>query len=249
MTPPAPFDSQEYWIARHQQFAGSHQATGLFGSSERANRVLYDLRRRALLASLMGIDLTDARLLDAGCGLGDFSRFYSDRGARVYGCDVSPLAVEYCRQHVAGTFECGRIIDVPALFPGVCFDIVHCFDVLYHLTDDGEWQESLGVMNAVSVPTATWYITEIVRPRYGAYHIRPRGRLGYAREIARHGRAIVAERRLHWLLSVRPSLHTRFPGLSERLEPLCQFGPTARMARVALWTIRRCLKSAVGDAP
>jgi SAM-dependent methyltransferase len=249
VTPQAPFDSQDYWINRHQKFVGSHQATGLLGSSERANRVLYDLRRRALEASLNGSDLTGARVLDAGCGRGDFSRFYSERGAQVYGCDVSSLAVEYCRQHRAGNFECGRITDVPRLFPGVQFDVIHSFDVLYHLVDDREWQDSLAVMDDVSVPTAPWYLTEIVWPRSEAPHMRLRRRSGYARQLARHGRAIVAERRLHWLLSVRPELHARFPGLSVRLEPLCQVPLAAWMARVGLWTIRRVPQGGGEAAP
>ena len=236
---PAPFDSREYWIARHEQFAGSHQATGLLGSSRRANRILYELRQQALLTSLNAVSLTGARVLDAGCGLGDFSRFYSDRGARVYGCDVSPLAVEHCRKHGRGAFECGRIVDLPRLFPGVQFDIVHCFDVLYHLPDDREWEESLRTLDAVSAPPAVWFITEIVRPRPGATHIRARLRAAYARELARYQRRIVQERRLHWLLSVQPVLHSRFPGLSVRLEPLCKIQPFAAMARVALWRIGR----------
>jgi SAM-dependent methyltransferase len=239
MTPPASFDSQEYWIARHEQFAGSHEATGLLGSSRRANAILYDLRQRALLESLNTADLAGARVLDAGCGLGDFSRLYSERGAQVYGCDVSPRAVKHCRSHGPGTFEPGRIVDVPRLFPTVRFDIVHCFDVLYHLVDDREWEESLRTLDAVSAPTAVWYITEIVRPRPGADHIRARQRPAYTGELARYRRMIVSERRLHWLLGVRPLLHSRFPELSARLEPLCRIWPAAALARVALWRVVR----------
>jgi len=238
MTPPeSSFDSQKYWMARHEQYAGSHQATGLLGSSEQANAVLYELRRRALLACLRGMDLTGARVLDAGCGLGDFSRLYHQLGAEVYGCDVSPRAVEQCREHVSGVFECGGIIDVPGLFPNVRFDLVHCFDVLYHLMDDAEWQSSLQALQAVSAPAATWRITEIVRPVPGANHIRPRQRSMYDPQLARLGRGITEERRLHWLLSIRPSLHSRLPALSMGLEPLCRIWPLASVARVALWSI------------
>lgn len=232
-----PFDSREYWIARHQEFAGSHQATGLFGSSERANAVLYGLRRQALLAALNGRALAGARVLDAGCGRGDFAELYASLGAQVYGCDVSPVAIEACRGRVSGTFECGRIVDTPRLFPGVQFDLVHCFDVLYHLVDDAEWQASLEALDALSAPGAVWQITEIARARGSARHIRVRGASGYDVALARAGRQIAEERRLHWLLSVLPGLHARLPSLSPWLEPLCRWPPTRRFALVALWTI------------
>lgn len=238
-TPPqAPFDSQGYWMTRHERFAGSHQATGLIGSTERANAVLYALRRRALLASLRTPHLAGAKVLDAGCGLGDFSRFYHERGAEVYGCDLSPVAVEQCRRMGAGTFECGAITDTPRLFPGVRFDIIHCFDVLYHLVDDGEWQASLQALDAVSAPRAEWYLTEIGCARGSSLHISVWGAAGYNEALARYRRKIAAERRLHWLLSVEPRVHARFPHLSLWLEPLCHWRPTRHFACGVLWTIR-----------
>ncbi|MCC6483669.1 MAG: class I SAM-dependent methyltransferase [Armatimonadetes bacterium] len=233
------FDSGEYWIKRHEEFDRSHQATGLLGSSERSNTVLYDLRRQALMEAIGSVDLSGRRVLDAGCGLGDFSRFYKERGALVSGCDISDLAAEKCQQAGLGTFRAGRLKDIPTLFPGQTFDIVHCFDVLYHIVDDEEWRETLDAFEQVSGPETVWYIIELARAKGSSVHVKVRGTRTYGQELAKRGRFIARDRRIHWLLSVFPRLHALNPRLSYAFERLTKWSPTAKAPRGALWTIKR----------
>jgi SAM-dependent methyltransferase len=71
-------------------------------------------------------------LLDLGCGAGAFARAAADRGARVTGIDVDPLAVGRAAADVPeGTFTVGDAHDPP---PGP-FDVVTAVQVLMHVAD------------------------------------------------------------------------------------------------------------------
>ncbi len=176
-------------------------------------------------------------MLDAGCGLGDFSRFYHERGAQVSGCDISALAAGKCQDAGLGVFKAGRLEDIPALFPGETFDIIHCFDVLYHVVDDGEWERTLSAFQQVSHPQTVWYFIELARAKGSSTHVRVRGTEAYGRELAKYGRRITRDRRIHWLLSMFPRLHALNPRLSYPFERLSNWGPTSKAPRAGLWTI------------
>jgi SAM-dependent methyltransferase len=226
-----------YWVQRHQQFAGSPESTGLMGSTPRQNRTLYDLRLRALSDQTEHMALAGRTVLDAGCGLGDFARFYHSKGARVYGCDVSSIAVARCNAAQIGVFKCGRIADVPSLFPGVRFDVVHCFDVLYHITDDAAWRDALGTFAEVSAPRATWYFTEFYRQGRSASHVRRRGQRAYREALAQYGRRVTSVRPIHWLPGAAPRVFARLPGLAPPLERLCSVWPLNTLSLAVLMTV------------
>lgn len=68
------------------------------------------------------------RVLDVGCGIGDFVRFRSG----TIGVDVNPYAVEWCRRH---KLDC-RLMEIGRLpFSDGCFEGVVLDNVLEHLDD------------------------------------------------------------------------------------------------------------------
>ena len=73
------------------------------------------------------------RLLDMGCGLGFFlKRVASSANWKVYGCEVSPAAVRYCRDvQRLPDVACDRLVDFPGA--SASFDIITMWDVLDHL--------------------------------------------------------------------------------------------------------------------
>lgn len=230
-------DGHDYWRERHRTLAGCHWSTGYWGSSASANAALYELRAAALARACKGRDLRGARVLDAGCGLGQFAEWYAKRGADVCGCDVSAEAVDHCRGTLPGAYECCALAEIPEAFPGRVFDYIHCFDVLYHVTDDTEWRETLQSFQRVSLPGTTWFVTEMVRPVATAPHVRVRGRQAYDVVLQSLGRRVVAEQRIHWLLNFSTPLHMRCPALASFAEPLCRVPFAARVSNNALWTI------------
>jgi SAM-dependent methyltransferase len=70
------------------------------------------------------------RLLDVGCGDGDFLLGMQDRGWEVHGLDISPVAVTLARQKGLDIFQ-GELLE--ASYPEGGFDRVTMWDVLEHL--------------------------------------------------------------------------------------------------------------------
>ena len=67
-----------------------------------------------------------ARLLDFGCGLGDFARQAKLKGYEVEGFEISPAAREFCSKHGLKTYS-----DM-AQIPDEYYDIVTAIEVLEH---------------------------------------------------------------------------------------------------------------------
>lgn len=93
-------------------------------------------RTREVLLSCMPGDLSGARVLDAGCGVGQLSAELAKRGARVVGLDISPNLLEVARDRTPEAlkgsieFAAGDMLD-PSWGS---FDYVVAMDSLIHYT-------------------------------------------------------------------------------------------------------------------
>ena len=76
-----------------------------------------------------------ARLLEIGCGGGQSTRLFADRGIDVLGTDVSPRFIARCKERYADLAF--RVVDVtrPTGLPAASFDAITSFAVFEHLTD------------------------------------------------------------------------------------------------------------------
>lgn len=81
-------------------------------------------------------DLTDARVLDAGCGIGSYVGEFLERGASVVGVDASEAAISTARSRFGDRAEFG-VADLtdPLDFADDSFDLVFCNLVLDHVRD------------------------------------------------------------------------------------------------------------------
>src|SRR5260370_9105947 len=98
------------------------------------NRHPWTHSMRRLTIELLRRDASTGRILDAGCGTG---LFLSDclkalRGATAVGIDLFPAALRYARTRCQADWLAGSAADLP--FRPESFDMVHCADVLQHLT-------------------------------------------------------------------------------------------------------------------
>ncbi len=73
-------------------------------------------------------------VLDAGCGVGQWSITLSERSDRVFGIDVSASRVKTARALAQGIPQlCFQVASVETLpFPDEFFDAVYCYSVLYY---------------------------------------------------------------------------------------------------------------------
>ena len=234
--------AHEYWIKRHQTEAGNWQAVGFQGAPRPVNDAFYACRFRALKQTLIDrhIQLKGLRVLDVGCGLGDFSRFYAVSGAEVSGVDVSPEAVEYCNASGSGTFVQASAADLATRFC-VTFDIIHCFDVLYHLTDEEEWLKTLKAFAELSHAKTIWFLTEfhVGRRISDARHIVKRSVQEYRAALGIYNRVVIQETPLYWFYNAWPALGSRFPALITRVEWLGRWAAPFMNERVVLWVVDR----------
>jgi len=118
-------ESQQVWNRSHREKT----------SSERPDEEIVAFAER-LLQQLP----TGASLLDAGCGRGRNAVYLSQIGFTVYGCDLSPVAIEIARMQVqkapaSVNFQVADLTRLP--YPDNLFAAVVCVHVLpYHLAVD-----------------------------------------------------------------------------------------------------------------
>lgn len=97
-------------------------------------------RRLEHLASL-GLDLVNKRVFEPGAGIGDHTQFYLDRGCSVHASEPREENLSVMRERFAGdgrvTLEAIDLEHPPAGSPSG-YDIVHCYGLLYHLSDPTE---------------------------------------------------------------------------------------------------------------
>jgi|TARA_Y100000294_G_scaffold176022_1_gene197423 2-polyprenyl-3-methyl-5-hydroxy-6-metoxy-1,4-benzoquinol methylase len=79
-----------------------------------------------------------AKLLDAGCGIGVFTRYYSKKGYEVSAIDITPKAVEIAQSSLEalglkGDVRQGSVEKIP--FEDNQFDYVCCNGVIHHTGD------------------------------------------------------------------------------------------------------------------
>jgi len=149
-------------------------------------------RSLAYMLARLG-ELEGRRVVDLGCGPGDFSIFVARHGAQVEAVDVSPAALEITRQRAAANGVAAlvqtRLMPAERLdFPDGAFDWVLGFGVLHHtdlavlgpeirrvLKPDGKalFREPLGANPALEFARRRL-------PYQGKYHSRHERPLNYA---------------------------------------------------------------------
>jgi 2-polyprenyl-3-methyl-5-hydroxy-6-metoxy-1,4-benzoquinol methylase len=110
-----------------------YQASYFSHNKYKDTKTLYRENRRRL--ALVGKYLTSdkAKLLEAGCGTGDFL-FHSKSQFEVYGFDLSVFAIEKARENnpeLSHRLLSGRIEDLE--YPNAHFDAICLWDVIEHI--------------------------------------------------------------------------------------------------------------------
>jgi SAM-dependent methyltransferase len=141
-------DDKKYWIDRHKKQNESTSAVGSISYSEKANYYIYKILSERYGIALNMLDFPENKTaLDAGCGIGIFSEFLNEYGFKVTAADISREALDRIKNDQIEKI-CSPIAEIDTQLKR--FDLVHSFDVLYHILDDGEWERSLNNMCRLS---------------------------------------------------------------------------------------------------
>jgi 2-polyprenyl-3-methyl-5-hydroxy-6-metoxy-1,4-benzoquinol methylase len=139
-------DTADYWENRLSQYYGLH-GTGFLGLGTNYNNWMYKIRRQVLTREVktLGINLSEASVLDVGCGTGFYVDLWKQLGCRkLAGIDITNTAIEKMRiRYPEYQFFKGNIGDnldnSPELLAGK-YQLVSAFDVLFHIVDDEQYK-------------------------------------------------------------------------------------------------------------
>lgn len=131
-----------YWKDRHKQEYGFLSSVGQRTYSNRANFYIYKLVKEQYRKVIKRINLPiGSKILDAGCGTGIFTEFLLSKGFVVDAVDISPNALIYLKKKNPTVKTICKPLSL--LSDDKQYDVVHCFDVLYHILDDKEFELTL----------------------------------------------------------------------------------------------------------
>lgn len=135
-----PFDEKDYWRGRHRKHRSDVRAVGIDHFSERTNEYSYRSVKEqyALLLDKLALP-KQTKVLDAGAGIGFYTEMLHQRGFDVTAVDISEDALAGIDLPIEK--RCSPLRD--AAFAPAAFDVVHSFDVVYHIMSDREWEETL----------------------------------------------------------------------------------------------------------
>lgn len=92
-------------------------------------------RRRALARIIDAYVPAGSKVLDAGCGNGEFVEFFVNKGHQTHGLDIAQSAIEKARLRCpAAAFHSGSLEQTLSI-PSGSFDLIWCAEVLEHLFD------------------------------------------------------------------------------------------------------------------
>ena len=141
------FVAKDYWEQRLTEKWGLH-GVGQISYGLPYNQWLYRVRKHVFRRSLrsLGIQISDAKVLDVGSGTGFWLEEWKRQGAQsVTGSDLTEVAVMGLRRKHPDISVLQLDItdsEAPQRFPGG-FDIVSAFDVLFHITDDEKYASAI----------------------------------------------------------------------------------------------------------
>ncbi|MFZ3136824.1 MAG: methyltransferase domain-containing protein [Thermodesulfovibrionales bacterium] len=94
----------------------------------------HNARRLEHLASLR-VSVAGMTVLEIGAGIGDHSHYYIDRGCQLTITEVRDENLKYLRKRYPGENIQYLNMGKPTLLDGSPFDVLHCYGLLYHLSD------------------------------------------------------------------------------------------------------------------
>jgi SAM-dependent methyltransferase len=99
--------------------------------------------RQALLRRFMASVPHGSRILDVGCGTGEFCEFFAREGLQAEGIDVSKAAIAYARRTFPGRLFHEGGVDTLLEHGRGCYDVVFSSEVIEHLFDVAGWLGSI----------------------------------------------------------------------------------------------------------
>lgn len=178
------FDAIGYWELRHAELRGDHRNVGNRGLTSDQNAYLIATKATRVARHLGTLGhQPEARVLDAGCGAGAFTRLMAEAGFDMLGVDCSETAIADALTHGIAEYHVGQLKDFRL---GERFPYILCLDVMFHIVDDIDWRASLANLAAHLAPGGRLIVIEYFEDyeKKSAAHVRWRNLEAYV-QLAR----------------------------------------------------------------
>lgn len=154
------FDADRYWEDRHRSFRGGYKAVGDMRLSDTHNREQYAMKQDRVTGAIRKEipDPSGKTLLEAGCGIGLLTAAFVEIGFEVVAVDFSPTALTQATTRTdRAHFVRSRLAQLEL---NRTFDVITVIDVLLHITEDGEWEDTLRTLARHLTPTGVMIVVE-----------------------------------------------------------------------------------------
>jgi len=197
-----------YWDSRLRKNFNLKNA-GFEGMSESYNKVSYEIKMGVLEETLRKhqLKIQGKKIIDVGCGTGAFLDFYIERGAIYTGIDISEYAItRLSKVYPAIPFYKIDITlreDVMKLLAYGRYDLVHCFDVLYHIVEDMKWKNAIANVSLLLKEKGIMLFT-VKMPKHETYikpHCKFRTMITSNRVLGEHNLEIIEVTPLFFFLN------------------------------------------------
>jgi SAM-dependent methyltransferase len=148
------FNPSSYWEDRLQK-QYNFKGVGDIGLSRSYNEALYEVRGRVFRRLLHKLPLQPAqtRVLDVGSGTGFYVQQWKRWGATsITGSDLTRIAIgQLGASYPDAVFlqlDIGE--PLPSSLAARQFDVISCFDVLFHIVDDARYKQALRNLAALA---------------------------------------------------------------------------------------------------
>ena len=158
------FKPKDFWekrLSREYNLAG----VGYESLGKGWNHWMYKVRKDIFYRYLdqLNLDPSSARILDIGSGTGFYINLLQERGYKnVTGLDITETAVNNLSQRFSGyQFIRADISDQePIPLEEGSFDLITCFDVLFHIVDDQRFEVAIGRISKLLKPGGNFLFSD-----------------------------------------------------------------------------------------
>ena len=197
------YEPKSYWEKRLRENFSLRQ-TGHLGFNLAYNKWLYKVKVRILQETLnsLRIDCKGKSVVDIGCGTGFWVEFYKSKGATpIVGVDVTSISIERLKEEYRQLEF--RELDIGEANINIDrrFDIVHVFDVLYHIKGRSNFRNAISNVAHLSNVGAYIFITDSLIDKCESEHVFFRSLTTYEEEFRRNSLRLIEVIPLYYLLN------------------------------------------------